>query len=74
MKPMTHLARTAETPGAIPSLDVVRQAQVQRQANLMAWHHSHRAHGLVQDRLLAVRNQPDEHAFWQAVERRLRPE
>ena len=74
MKPMTHLAPSAESPGAIPSLDVVRLAQVQRQANLMAWHHSHRAHGLVQDRVLAARHQPEERAFWQAVEGRLRPD
>lgn len=53
---------------AVPLNDPVR-----RQANLMAWHHSHRAHGLALERLAAVRDRPGDRAFWQAVEEQLRP-
>ncbi|QLQ12564.1 MAG: hypothetical protein HZY74_03645 [Brevundimonas sp.] len=54
--------------------DPVQAARVQREANLLAWHHSYRAHGLALDRAAAARDRPDEQAFWQAVEASLRPQ
>ena len=53
--------------------DLVHAAQVVRQANLLAWHHNHRAHGLVLDQVQAVSDSPDALAFWRAVELHLRP-